>query len=197
VSCTDVRTGTPFEFRAQHVLGTGALDSTWVPDSSRMCVGSLAGGRQHLVRDGAGGTFFASVDERHGDPDIVVQRLAADGAVVTGWPATGRAVCDAARSQYHLDAIADGGGGVDLAWEDCRQGGAGVIAVQHLGAGGDPEAGWPDGGLLVCRDAEAQTSPRLALDGGGGVFVVWQDRRGAGHGLYGLRLLADGSRASG
>lgn len=107
IECTDVRTGSPFAFRAQRVLLGGAVDHAWQPDSTRRCLGSFDGLRQRMVPDGEGGAYVGWVDSRAGDADIYLQRFAASGEVAQGWPGDGLAICAAPLSQYHLDLASD------------------------------------------------------------------------------------------
>src|SRR5690242_14598286 len=62
--CVDPRTGAPLEIRGVRVHA-GAIDSTWVPDSTRLCVGSTEGALPLAVSDGAGGSYIAWLDN-HG-----------------------------------------------------------------------------------------------------------------------------------
>src|SRR5262245_22576629 len=72
------------------------------------------------VADGKGGAYIVFDDNRAGSHDIYVQRLTASGSVAPGWPATGLAVCTAVDIQMVPVAVADGGGGVYVAWDDAR-----------------------------------------------------------------------------
>ncbi len=197
ISCVDARSGAPFVFHALHLFGGGEVDPDWRPDSSRLCVGSVEGLRQNVLADGAGGAFVGWVDGRAGDADIYLQRFVSTGAVAPEWPAGGLPVCRAALSQYGLDLAGDGAGGVFLVWEDFRQGRAGDIYAQHVTASGVPVPGWPEGGRAVCTDPAEQSSPRLAADGSGGIYVVWQDRRGGTLDLFAQHLGADGALVPG
>lgn len=188
VECVDVRSGNAFAFRAQRLLFEGRVDSVWAPDSGQTCLGTPYGQRQLLAPDAAGGAFVGWVDRRGGESDIYVQRFTGGGEVAPGWPEEGRAVCSAPLSQYHLDLVPDGEGGVYLAWEDFRAGADGDVYLQRLGGAGDPRAGWPAGGREICGEAGHQGAPRLAEGGGGGVFVVWQDHRAGQADVYVQRL---------
>src|SRR5204862_536282 len=54
ISCRDPRTQLPVEIRAVRVRA-GAIDSTWTPDSTRLCIGSTEGVLPSAVTDGTGG----------------------------------------------------------------------------------------------------------------------------------------------
>ena len=64
VACVDIRSGLAFEYRAQHLLSSGAIDESWAPDTTACCLGSPEGIRDHVVPDGAGGSYAAWVDSR-------------------------------------------------------------------------------------------------------------------------------------
>src|SRR5260221_2198395 len=91
IQCLDARTGSLYEYRAQHVFSSGAVDDSWSPDSFQHCIGSSGGAWNHLVSDGLGGVYAAWVDSRVGDPDIYVQHFGANGDTASGWPAGGKA----------------------------------------------------------------------------------------------------------
>ena len=89
VACVDIRTGSSFEYRAQHLLSSGVIDQNWIPDSTECCLGSPEGIREHVIPDGAGGAYAAWVDSRLEEPDIYLQRFTACGEAVAGWPSGG------------------------------------------------------------------------------------------------------------
>lgn len=196
-SCIDVRTGTRFEFHARHLLSTGAIDSSWTPGASQLCLPSLEGLQGNVVADGTGGAYVGWVDDRGIDPDIYLRRLTGTGETASGWPADGLPVCRAPYSQYQLDIAGDGSGGTFLAWQDYRAGGVGQVYVQHLSALGEVVSGWPQEGRAVTDTVLEQSAPRLAPDGSGGVYVVWQGRRGRLLGCYAKRLTSSGAAAAG
>lgn len=66
--------------------------------------------------------------------------------------------------------VADGLGGMFLAWEDST---AGVIRTQRLDASGSPL--WPGGQVIM--SGTYQASPSAVTDGRGGALVAWVDGR--------------------
>jgi hypothetical protein len=147
---------------------------------------------QQRVRDGEGGAFIGWIDTHHADPDIYLQRFTRDGAVAPGWPEHGLGVAVLPHSQYHLDMAPDSAGGTYLVWEDYRGGGAGDIYATRITPAGQSYPGWPEGGLAVCTEAAEQSEPRVATDGSGGAYIVWQDRRSGVLEVYGQHLAGDG-----
>src|SRR5262245_23231051 len=70
------------------------------------------------VPDGSGGVYVA-LDLNGGlNHDIYLQHVTSSGGIAPGWPAAGLPVCTAAFNQFGPVAVADGGGGVFLAWDD-------------------------------------------------------------------------------
>lgn len=197
VFCEDIRNGVSFEFHAQHLSANGSIDGDWRPDSSRVCLGSIDGQRQTLLRDGLGGAYVGWVDDRSGSGDIFLQHFTSSGELAAGWPGGGLAVCRAPRSQYGLDVALDGNGGVLLAWMDFRGGGAGDVYAQHVTAQGTLVTGWSEDGIEVCVHASEQSAPRIAADGAGGAYVIWQDRRNGTLDLFAQHLGASGGPLTG
>jgi hypothetical protein len=196
VTCTDIRTGFPFAFRAHRVLLNGVLDPAWNRDSSQICRGVIEGLRQVSVSDGVGGTFMGWTDGRGDEPDISLHHVSANGAPVAGWPVGGLRVAELPHSQYHLDLAPDGEGGVYLAWEDYRDARAGDIYALRVTSAGNVAPGWPSGGLLVCGAAGEQSMPRVAWTGADGAWIAWQDRRTGVLEVYVEKLTGGGSLAS-
>lgn len=186
IDCSDVRSGEVFELRAQRILLTGQRDTTWVPDSTSVCLGSVEGLPQRVVPDGDGGAFIGWVGSV--EPDIHLHRVRADGTPAPGWPAGGRAVVAEPYSQYHLDMTPDGAGGLFLVWEDYRLGQGGDLYALRLDGAGEPVSGWPAGGIPVCSNPAEQSLPTIAADGHGGAFIVWQDRRSGSLELFAQHL---------
>jgi len=131
VSCVDVCTQLPFHYRAVRLASPGGLDAAWAPDSAQQCYGLSGGLRARVIPDDNGGLIAAWVDSRLGDADIYAQRLVG-GEVAAGWPPDGLPVCTAPGSQYQLDALDDGEGGMFLAWLDHRSGRDADIYVDRV-----------------------------------------------------------------
>lgn len=164
-----------------------------------------------VVTDGAGGALVVWTDFRDGqDEDLYaqrVQRLPTGLAIAPGWPANGRALTTAARSQVNTRVVSDGAGGAIVVWEDNRDvfiSGADIYA-QRVTAEGTIAPGWPADGLPLCTAPGYQSYPSVAQDGAGGAIVVWEDYRVSGGSpgtnsdsdIYSMRVRPDGSFAPG
>jgi len=195
IECLDLRSGSPFAFQAARVLQTGARDSAWVPDSSRLCLGSVEGIEFERVGDESGGGFVAWADTRLALANIYLQHFGADGTVAEGWPDGGVAICSAPNTQHHLGMCADGTGGVFVAWEDFRNGASDIYATHILGNGGHAD-GWSTDGDPICLASGGQSRPTVGRSPDG-VFIAWEDRRLGVSSIYCTRRNGDGSTPSG
>lgn len=109
------------------------------------------------------------------------------------WPENGIPVTTATGSQRSPAMEPDGQGGVFIAWHDTDP--PHNAFLQRIGAGGQPAAGWPEGGISIgtgCFDR----APRLCIDDAGGVYVGWCSL-GPPAGYYLLRVTESGAVASG
>jgi hypothetical protein len=106
-----------------------------------------------LAGDGSGGAFVAWEDHRLGTADIRALHLAADGSLVSNWPAGGALVSGAPGDQTAPRVAVSGGDGYVL-WTDARAGGAtpGLYA-QRLPSGG-PITVRPFGLTALHRDGQ-------------------------------------------
>ncbi|HKQ57512.1 MAG TPA: FlgD immunoglobulin-like domain containing protein [Candidatus Eisenbacteria bacterium] len=114
------------------------------------------------------------------------------------WPDNGRAVCTMTGDQRTPVMIADGASGAILVWED-RRGTAADIYAQRVSSLGVIDPAWPADGRALCAAVQDQVEPKIAPDGAGGAFVVWEDYR-AGNGesdIYAQRVSGSGAIAAG
>ncbi len=141
-----------------------------------VCTASGAQLYPAAASDDAGGMFVAWTDYRGGDADIYLSHLSKSGQLASGWPANGLVVCNAAGDQTSPVVVADGSGGVLLAWQDHRSGGWDIYA-QRISASGTIAPGWVTNGTVVGAAApngvKDETAPRIVGDGAGGALIVW------------------------
>lgn len=166
----------------------------WASTGNGLCV--MAGDQSYpaTATDAAGGAFVVWADSRSGtSTDLYLQRVASTGAIAAGWLTNGDTLCVAANDQSSPVIVADGAGGVFVAWEDDRDAiGASDIYLQHITPTGAVVAGWPAGGLAVCAASGAQTKPTLALESGAAI-VAWQDERSGTPDVYAQKVSAAGA----
>ncbi len=189
--------GSDWDIHAQHVLGTGVVDPRWPANGVAVGVGPGLQAYPVIARDGGDGVYIAWFDYRVSPVEIYTLRLHGDGSIASGWAANGSPLCAVPNaSQQNPDLVADGSGGVIVAWEDARgtlgdNGGVAIVA-QHLLASGSVDAAWPPDGLAISARAYRQEWPRIATDGAGGAIVTWQDARASSAGVLAQHVLASG-----
>jgi FlgD Ig-like domain len=125
-----------------------------------------------IVSDESGGAIVVWADLRSGTADIYAQRVSRNGEPM--WAPNGIAVCTVSGAQTLPRAIADGQGGVIVAWQDARGANLDVYA-QHVDAGGARL--WAAAGVPISTATADQTSVAMTGDGAGGAIVAWVDSR--------------------
>jgi hypothetical protein len=155
----------------------------WDPAGAAICV--AAGDQYHpiAVSDSASGAWFAWEDDRGASIGVYAQRVTLPGFFVLGQG--GVPVCPFGADQLAPAAVADGRGGLLVAWGDARVGSD--IYAQRL----DPAGArlWPASGEVVCDGYGTHAFPSIAADGLGGALVAWEDERaGTGTDIYAQRM---------
>jgi len=105
-------------------------------------------------------------------------------------------VCHWPGEQTAHSSIADGNGGVIVAWHDSRAGNTNWdIYAQRLDASGN--AVWAVGGVPLTKAVNDQANPILVSDGAGGAIVTWTDQRfigtSSGEDIYAQHINAMGA----
>ena len=189
-------------FRLYAIGGGGAVAAITIQNSTFGGYPVMSAGADG---DGSGGAVVIGLQQTFAQPPgspppspLFSQRLSSAGAPL--WPQEagtyGVSLCGAGLATMGgLAALSDGAGGGFFAWADTREPGDPDLYVQHIEASGALASGWPAGGVLVCGAAGNQLEPHLALDGAGGVFVLWRDDRSGNPRLYGHLVLAGGTLA--
>ncbi len=122
---------------AKRLTSSGATASGWPPSGSAVCTAPGNQNAPSLVSDGTGGIVAAWNDYRFGSSTkAYAQRLGGEGAVASGWPANGLAICLSNAVQQQPSALPDGSGGALVAWQDNRTGAYKVYATRVVAAGG-------------------------------------------------------------
>jgi len=183
----DMRNGNQ-DVYAQHVNSAGIL--SWPAAGVTICNATGDQRKAVVLADGAGGAFFSWMDSRSGTFDVYVQRVNSAGTPL--WTANGVVIASGVGNQDDPDIVADGAGGVIIAWEDSRSG-LDDIYVQRVNGAGAPQ--WTANGVALCVMPDAQGNPTGVPDGAGGAIFAWQDAR-AGSGIddiYARRINAAGA----
>lgn len=184
----------------QRVTATGAIAIGW--PAGGMAAGAWTG-RQHAAAlvASVSGVTLAWLDDRGGVDQVFTCRVLPNGSFAPGWPDGGRAVAPSDSAQRDLQLARADVGGMRLAWSEDRGAGSGLdIYAQRLDSTGTSFPGWPASGALVCASPGNQDEPAMTVDGAGGAYFTWTDRRDSaatGLDLYVQRLDAAGTVAAG
>lgn len=170
--------------RASHLLASGDVDAAWgapvllsTADATRSALGS--------VSDGAGGAYVWWME----GTQLYLTRLAAEGAVATGWPARGRQLGTLASAGSRPVVLADGSGGVYAAWLT----GAVLpptwhtIRAHHLGPANTAKGGWPASGRsLADTQANSEQASAFGIEAAadGGLWLAYATTMEAEPGVY-------------
>ena len=171
---------------AQRIDATG--DALWGVDGIPICDLPSSQSWPLMVSDANGGAILVWGDTRHGNQDSYAQRIDASGNKL--WDSEGIPVCTHPTLQDDLNAIADGKGGVIIAWEDWRNGNQDIYA-QRIDSTGKPL--WKANGVPVYRGDGDQYDPVLIADGEGGAIFAWWDISTPDWNIFAQRLSADGT----
>ena len=104
--------------------------------------------------------------------DIMAARVGLNGDTAT-WNFR---VCDAPFDQDNSAIVADGVGGVYVAWSDLRNGATfRDIYAQHIQANG--QISWQENGIRLIDAPQHQNNPVLQIDSERNLYVLWDDYR--------------------
>jgi hypothetical protein len=180
----------------------GVAQAQWNPCGVAMCTNPKNQYLPVAASDNAGGAIIAWADQRtktaFGTPRWMIYAQRVNNLGVPQWAADGvqvapdSALADSLFDQEAPAIIADGSGGAFVAWNDKHNWPYTDIFLQHIDASGTPAWATLDGGLGVARAPFNQQNPALALDGTGGVIIVWQNSNGAFFDIYAQRVNAAG-----
>lgn len=181
--------------------------AAWIPNGVPICVNPECGARLPVAcSDGAGGAFIAwqGATLSNLDINVYVHHILATGDLDPLWPPLGVLVCGAPDEQTPRSIVADGSGGVFVAWEDRRDASTPPnhtdLYVSRVTGDGAVAPRWPADGAPACTTRGNQVSPRLTTSGAGGAFLAWNDGRdGTSHGsdIYAQHFTVDGEVAAG
>jgi hypothetical protein len=184
----DGRGGTNHNIYAMRVNGNGTLAGGWPANGQLLLSDTHHQYNPVIISDGAGGAevvwnyLFGS-----GDIDIYGARISGSAAVQ--WA---HALVSPGGVQSTPAPTPDGAGGVIFAYQDNLSGNYDVRA-SRVAANGTSVWGPVD----VCAVSGDQALVASAPDGAGGVFLAWQDHRGADNDIYATRLSATGTTPPG
>lgn len=188
----DDNLGTYTQIYGQHLNAQGAR--LWGVQGQAVSAYDANQARSAAVGDGSGGAVVVWRDWRNdtgnGDVDLLALRLSGAGASLYPWG--NRLVSTALTAEGKPFAVGDGTGGVFVCWatDENNQDNNNIFA-QRLNAVGEVQ--WGSYGTTVCSSAGYQGLSVAALDGSGGLWVAWEDRRTSDTAIYMQRLASDGT----
>jgi hypothetical protein len=122
VAWQDHRAGT-YDIYAQRVLADSTIAPGWPVNGVVVSVTAGSQENPQIVADGAGGAIVTWQDAPTGTNYFVfAQRVLSNGAIASGWPANGVALCLAPAGQENPQIASDGAGGAIVTWQDTRTG---------------------------------------------------------------------------
>jgi hypothetical protein len=187
-TCPDGAGGAYFAWREQignHVFAIirisalGTIESGFPVLTTDWPTSAMNVSEIELVADGAGGCIAVWRDLAYNGSSgsLKYQHISASGA--RDWGANGRTLADQPGAKFGVRAVADGAGGVYVAWTDERSGGPEVV-VQHIDGAGNQV--YDEGGLAIAGgdDAAIDRDPVS-----GDLLLAWDDTGGL---VYGFRI---------
>ncbi len=178
----DGRDAQNFDIWAQRVTPSGQL--LWGNGQGiRICAEAHNQEAPKLCPDGAGGAFFAWIDDRNLDAsskDIFVQRVSSDGQLL--WAENGEPLITEPEEQSEARIVNSAAGEAIVVWGDYRSDGnsTDVYSMRISGANRLRKEWDPPTGVPVAVEQRNQQQARLYPDGQGGAYYVWEDERERG-----------------
>ncbi len=163
---------------AQRLDGSGT--ALWTADGIAVCTATNNQTVPRITGDRAGGALLVWLDYRTSSSyDLYAQRIDQWGFLL--WEENGVAVGAATSNQLDPVLLADGNGGMFVAWEDDRPGTDYDVYAQHIDFHGRRAgAAWsvdPGENNPACLATYYQHEAEAVSDGEGGVIAIWRDIR--------------------
>ena len=165
----------------QHVLRSGALDPLWPATGAGIAnePDPLDEFREGVAPGLAGSAYWTWTQRISAGSDLMLKRTRADGSLDPSWPSGGVDLLASTMDPSESTMIADGSGGVFVAWREETPGAPNVslrsMRCQRILADGSIASGWPVGGVAIRTVVGGPGTPELVLDGEGGVFLNYGD----------------------
>ena len=146
------------------------------------------------AQNSLGETCIIWIDSRLGDSKIYAQKFDADGSPL--WDEGGVMVGGFAFNCYAPPLInSTSDNGFIIVWGHVEYSGEGDIRAQKLSV--DGEIQWAISGIDVCTAGGMGSYLKLISDETGDAYITWYDGRDQDYGIYMIRILPDGTLATG
>ncbi len=159
-------------------------NALWTSGGVALCTENSEQRSPGMVTDERGGAIVVWNDRRAGGPIGRLYGQRVDSLGTPLWASDGVEL--AAGTTGEWDLVADGTGGLLIAWRD-----GGDLFVQRIGPGGTRR--WGSTGVQLMSTVADPAAPRVVPDGSGGALVSWVDQEG----FYTVRIDASGNTADG
>ncbi len=186
ITWQDARGG-DLDIYAQKVDALG--NSLWTTNGIAVCVKTSFQQNPKIISDQLGGAIIIWEDSSGGSWDIFAQHINSLGIAL--WPSGGVVICNDVDAQINPKVIPDNANGAIVVWQDKRNGLEYTIFAQRIDSTGTVL--WTTNGVNVCNIAGGKTNPKIEIDGAGGAYIAWQDKRTGVYDIYAQRLNASGT----
>ncbi len=175
----------------------GAPSPGWPAGGVSVCSASGAQNSISVIPGPGGSCYVCWLDARAGGGarDVYLQRMLASGAIGPGWPVNGLLLSRTGFDESVPVMATDGAGGAYVAWQLTVNAVSGDydIHARRVNADGSFPAGFTSASVALTSLINLSTNPAIAADGSGNAYVVWEDDRVTPVGIFGQRLLANGT----
>jgi hypothetical protein len=164
----DARVDRNGDVYANHIDASGSVAAGWLQNGRAVAEGAGEQSGVDLAADGLGNAGIVWLDRRHSyETRVVVQLLTPRASTPIGWPASGRELVVSSHRKDSPRIVADGEGGLHVAWV---QRGYGVYAWR-LDRIGEASRGWDAPVRVAYSDPVRDLF--LVADGTGGFLAGW------------------------
>jgi hypothetical protein len=176
---------TKYDVFAQHIDQNGNV--LWGANGTSICAAAESQTNTLIATDGAGGAIFSWNDSRDLNGNLIYgQRINSAGLVQ--WSTDGIEITNQAPGGGSMKMSTDGTNGVIVTWNN---GSPASLRAQRINAAGSLL--FQTGGAVVCSLGSTAV-PEVTAIGSGNSILAWVDYRNGGQtGIFGSRLLANGT----
>jgi hypothetical protein len=186
-------------YRLLRVLPDGTIAPGWPAEGLTLPVGSGNQQMDDLCGDGKGGIYIVWTAT---DNEVFMLHYTANGEVAPAWSSVGRRIIAEASTKGDARIIPTVEGGFLASWNDLRGGrGTGFFRYAlNILPSGDPNPGWPPGGVRINSLPTIIEHTAMISDGAGGAYIGWNDNRNGvfppiplDYDIYGQHVLGNGT----
>lgn len=158
------------ELRMVHMDEAGTISAGWPSEGKLVVEADQHPVRPLAVSDADGGVMLSWVSEMGELGHLRLARLDALGQPRVGWPGGGLEVATSSVRIRTAALVADTSGSF-VAWNEAGDDSTRAL-ITHVTTAGACQPDWPTGGKVI-GEGQFASSPTLALDGTGGVYLAW------------------------